>query len=341
MMKQTADDVFSRFAGKRVLFISTKNRDYIRNTQEIRALEETAAAVTVVASGRSGYAGRLLYVYGWLLSHSCGDYDEVFVGFAPQLILPFWRGKFRKSVITADFFISLYDTMTCDRKKFRPDSIPGRFLRRLDQKTLERTDRVIADTRAHARYFSETFGVPDEKLRVVYLEADPDIYYPRSIQKPESCRDQFLVLYFGSILPLQGVDVILKTIELLRDVPGIRFEIIGPVGDSAGQTGNADFIPWLAQEELAEHIAYADLCLAGHFNPVIGKAKRTIPGKASIYEAMEKRMVLGDNPANRELFSDDSSHLFVRMGDAKALADLILRVSCGETVSLAESGEKR
>lgn len=349
-MKQMTSDAFERFVGKRVLFISTKNRDYIRNAQEIRMLEDAAETVTVVASGKSGYAARLLYVYGWLLFHSCGDYDEVLIGFAPQLVLPFWHGKFRKSVVTADFFISLYDTMVFDRKKFRSDSKIGRFLHRIDQKTLERADQIIADTGAHAEYFSEEFGVPKEKVRVVYLEADTGIYYPRDVQKPEVYRKRFLVLYFGSILPLQGVEVILDAVDLLREMPEIQFEIIGPTGDAAVRSKNVKFISWLSQEELAEHIAYADLCLAGHFNADIDKAKRTIPGKAYIYEAMGKRMILGDNPANRELFSRDESHLFVQMGDANALAELLTQVYRGEASAtyrsdeadfLAESEKKR
>ena len=66
------------------------------------------------------------------------------------------------------------------------------------------------------------------------------------------------------------------------------------------------------------------MCLAGHFCADIDKAKRTIPGKAYIYQAMKKPMVLGDNSANRELFSDGEKGVyFVRMGDGSALAEAI------------------
>ena len=83
-----------------------------------------------------------------------------------------------------------------------------------------------------------------------------------------------------------------------------------------------EYIDWLSQEELAEHIANADLCLAGHFNGEIDKAKRTIPGKAYIYEAMGKKMVLGDNEANREL-EKMRTHVMVQQGDSVALAKKI------------------
>ena len=87
-----------------------------------------------------------------------------------------------------------------------------------------------------------------------------------------------------------------------------------------------EYIKWLPQEKLAEYIGYADVCLAGHFNPEIEKAKRTIPGKAYIYEAMEKCMILGDNPATREIFAEDEKHYFVEMGNAEKLASTISNI---------------
>ena len=101
-----------------------------------------------------------------------------------------------------------------------------------------------------------------------------------------------MVLYFGSILPLQGVDVVLETIRKLKGRDDIFFDIIGPIPQSLQKPiqSNVRYTDWLSQEELAERIASADLCLAGHFNGSIAKADRTIPGKAYIYEAMKKKM---------------------------------------------------
>ena len=92
---------------------------------------------------------------------------------------------------------------------------------------------------------------------------------------------------------------------------------------------NITYINWLSQPELAEAISRADLCLAGPFNRENGKANRTIPGKAYIYEAMEKPMILGDSPANHERYSASQKGItFVEMGDPEALRNAIL--SCME-----------
>lgn len=307
-------DWLAQIKGKRVLFITTKNLDYLRNVQELALLRGAASEVVVIGSADKSYAKRMLVVYASLLKTNCKAFDCVFCGFAPQLVYPLlWVKKPRFLVM--DFFISCYDTLAFDRKKVRPQSLAGRALKWLDAKTLALADLVIGDTRAHCDYFSTEFSCPNERFEVLYLKADTSIYYPRPMQ-PNAKKT---VLYFGSILPLQGVEVILQAIPML---PEIQFVMVGPLDEKAAVAyPNVEYIPWLSQEALAEQIAAADLCLAGHFHATIAKARRTIPGKAYIYEAMQKPMILGDNPANRERYTGQEDGIyFVEMGSASALA---------------------
>lgn len=315
---------------KKALFITTKNLDYLRNTQEINKLKAEGKDVTVIGSLSGSYPKRLLGVYTKLLTADIKKYDEVFIGFSPQLVLPFWHWKLKARPITIDFFISMYDTLVFDRKKFSQGSLFGKLLKSIDRKTIALADEIICDTRAHGAYFVQEFDAPKEHLHTLYLEADTGIYYPRAVsEERKKHKKPFQVLYFGSILPLQGIDIVLKSAEILRENQSVHFTIIGPVEDKYEKvvSDRITYIPWLSQEKLAEAIADADLCLAGHFNKDINKAKRTIPGKAYIYRAMEKPMILGDNPATRELYSENMKGIyFVEMGNAKALAEKILEV---------------
>ena len=125
------------------------------------------------------------------------------------------------------------------------------------------------------------------------------------------------------------MDIVLGAAELLKDRKEICFYIIGPVNGKlqAPQGGNIHYIPWLDQKKLSDYIAFSDLCLAGHFCASIDKARRTIPGKAYIYRAMEKPMILGDNAANRELYSDREPGIyFVEMGSSAKLAEKIMAI---------------
>lgn len=313
---------FDAIKGKRVVFLTTKNLDYLRNVQEIELIREYALEMQVIGSMNKSYIRRVLKVYSTFLRTRSNTYDVIFCGFAPQIMYPIL--KMRKSeMLIMDFFISCYDTLVFDRRKFKAGSLVARMLKRLDRKTLELADMVIGDTKAHCAYFSEEFGIPSSLFQVQYLKADTSIYYPREKNRADRAdSEQKTVLYFGSVLPLQGVEVVLEATHLLPDV---KFIIIGPVKDiDMKSMQNVEFIPWLSQHDLAEAISEADLCLAGHFHKDIMKAKRTIPGKAYIYEAMKKPMILGDNAATRELYDESQEGIyFVEMGSPEALANKI------------------
>lgn len=315
--------------GKRVLFITTKNVDYIRNIQEIQLLNDNAEKVDLIYSRKKKYVARIVWICFRLLFFKIQKTDVVFIGFAPQLILPFFYWKISKKFIIIDFFISVYDTLINDRKQFGTKSIAAKFSHWLDCYVIKKADYVITDTRADTRYFIDEFHGEGKIFETVYLKADPSVYYAREQHKPQLLHNKFVVLYFGSILPLQGVDIVLEAVSLLKDKVNIYIQIIGPISNLYKKTKqeNVEYIDWLSQEKLAEYIANADLCLAGHFNADIDKARRTIPGKAYIYEAMGKKMILGDNEANRELFKEDQRHIFVEMGKAEGIAKVIRELS--------------
>ena len=318
---------------KKVLFITTKNLDYIRNTQEINIIKENSINYKIIGSKEKSYFKRMINVYWNILKTSVKDFDIVFVGFAPQLILPIWNFKFKKKKIIIDFFISMYDTLVFDRKKIRENSIFAKILKAIDKRTILLADYIISDTKEHGKYFIEEFNADKEKVNVLYLEADKEIYHEEKIEKPYEVKDKFVVLYFGSILPLQGVNIVLGAIDILKNKKDIFFYIIGPIQKKYNkvESDNVKYIDWLSQKELAKYINFSDLCLAGHFNKDINKAKRTIPGKAYIYDAMNKKMILGENPANHELFTENKEkYYFVEMGNSEKLAEKILEIKKSE-----------
>ena len=318
----------------RILFITTKNTDYIRNVQEITMLRTAGNDVKIVGCTKGGYPERLFRVYLWLLFHSVKNYDEIFVGFSPQLIVPLFRRKFAGKKLTVDFFISVYDTLVNDRHTVNAGSPVAKLARHVDKVTMKYADRIITDTRADKEYFADEFCSDAyekrqvlDKMEVLYLEADKSIYYPMNRERADELKDKYICLYFGSILPLQGVDVVLEAVDKLREYDKLYFYIIGPVSGKYEKitAKNVEYIEWLPQEELARYIAMSDICLAGHFNGHIDKARRTIPGKAYIYRAMGKSMIAGDGSANHELYKahEEGIH-YVPMSNSDALAECIL-----------------
>lgn len=122
-------------------------------------------------------------------------------------------------------------------------------------------------------------------------------------------KKQFHVLFWGKMIPLQGVPYIRAAAELLRNDP-VEIQILGN--------------PPVPQRELPALIRRADICL-GIFGDT-DKATRVIPNKVYEAIAMRKPVISADTPAIRELFTDRENILFCRRADPRDLADKILEL---------------
>jgi glycosyltransferase involved in cell wall biosynthesis len=249
----------------------------------------------------------------------------IFLAFRGHEILPFFRLLTRKPIIF-DAFVSAYDTLCFDRKIFKPDSVLGKILKWYDAYLCRIADFVLVDTKTHSEYFANEFKA--KNVSYLYLESNRDLFKPIETEKK---KNKFIVFWYGKCWPLQGVEVILKAAEILKDDSKIVFRLVGPVRKkyknlvATLNSKNIEFIDYVSYESLPSEIAKADLCLGGHFSD-IPKAKRVIPGKAFQFIACGRKTILGDNPANRELFNEAENIYFVRMNSGEELATKILKI---------------
>jgi glycosyltransferase involved in cell wall biosynthesis len=192
-------------------------------------------------------------------------------------------------------------------------------------------DTVLADTRAHATYFARDLAPPDTRIRVLEVGYD-DAVFPGAAPVREAAAP-VRVLFYGSYLPLHGVECIARAAARLRDVGGIRFELVG-----GGQTyaaverivreerlGNVTLAPRIPLAELPGRIARASICL-GVFGGT-AKAARVVPNKLYQCMGMDRAVVTADTEAVRETFRDGVDVVLTRSGDADALARAIARLA--------------
>lgn len=355
--------------GKNVVYITVKNKDYIRTRQIEKILTENAASFRIYSSEKKSPIKRALDLRRRLGKISFKEFDVIVVGFLPQLIMDkvvdiafgdraidIAKGGKQdfKLCVVADMFLSLYDTVVWDRKLVRPGGFIANFCKSLDKKIVEEADLVLTDTKADADYFAKEFEGDREKFEVLYLEADRTVDSPAVLSEVSTNSDVRRVLYFGTGLPLQGTDIVTDAFRMLVnennsgniahindylskktkedstvDVWEIKCVYIGGTKYMSKEqqsfltSGQIEYHEWLSEPELMEQIERADICLAGHFKAEIDKADRTIPGKAFIYEARGKKMILGDTTANHEIFKPDDRHIFVRRGSGEALSECI------------------
>ena len=321
----------TKMEDKKVLYVTTKNIDYIRNIQIVRLLKSMYKKVDIIYSKHKNYYLRIIDVNLKLMLTNRKKYDIIFFGFLPQLILSFlYNKKLKEQIIEIDFIISLYNTLVLDRKKVKENTFLAKILKKTDKKIASKADVVYTDTKVQALNFENEIDIKKEKFKVLYLEANTKIYN-KEVEKIKLGEDtDFIILWFGSVLPLQGVDIIIKAAKELEHNPKIKFYIIGnikKIKNNKNNCKNIKFIEWLPDNMLAKYINSADVCLAGHFALKNQRADREIPGKAFIYNAMGKKMILGESKANREIFEEDNKRIYyVERGNPGELAKKIERI---------------
>lgn len=327
----------------RVCFIAGREPTYSRNAVILKGLREQGINIIECTDYSSSYSTRYLNILKKFVLTNKKNLDLVFIGFLGQPLVPIIKRLTNKPVIL-DAFLSTYDTMCFDRKRFRPGSPGGRFFYWLDKRSCKLADRVLLDTNSHIDYFVETFSLDRGKFERAFVGADDSIFYPSEVNRED---DKFKIFYYGTYHPLQGIEYIVEAAKRLETYQDIEFQVVGK-GPELGRimklarelnVKNVGFVDWIPYERLPLKIAKADLCLGGHFSD-IGKARRVIAGKTFQFIAMGKPVIVGDNPANRELFDDRKNALMCEMANAEALAEAILELRSNVSLrqKIAEEG---
>jgi len=185
-----------------------------------------------------------------------------------------------------DPLISAYQKEVFERQKWSENSLKAKKRKKWETKIFSQADIIVCDTLAHAEYFRETFLVSEEKLKLLFVGAEEDVFLSKPKQKgvqPSS----FTILFYGSFLELQGTDIIAGAAKLSQDLP-VKWVFVGEgpcllkTKEAARGLGNVVFESWMPYEELNKRIVDADILL-GVFGDTL-KADMVIPNK--VYQAM-------------------------------------------------------
>ena len=224
-----------------------------------------------------------------------------------------------------DEFMSPSDALLSEGKGGGLGRLVGALIFPLEWLCLALSARCLTDTTLHQQFIAERFGITEKKIDVVYVGAvEPRKEFPGhggGADKPLS------VLFYGTFLPLHGMDILLRACKLVENQP-VEFRIIGGKGKALARfqhlmselsPGNVVHDTWVDFDELqSELIPAADLCLGGPFGGT-PQARRVITGKAFQFLAQSKATVIGriDEPV---AFVDRRNCLLVEQGSPESLA---------------------
>ncbi len=330
-----------------VCYFGTYLRDYSRNRIIIKGLKKNDVQIKECHAELwsntkerlkefSGFIRKLILIkrilscYVLLIKRyrQIGDYDVMFVGYTGHfdIFLARFLAGLRRRPLFFDAFVSLYDTFVDDRQLVSSRSLLGRFLRWVDRKSCMLADKVLLDTNEQIEYFRKKLALTDVRFHRIWVGAEDGLFYPG----PEKDDDSFVVLFYGSLIPLQGAEVILEAAKILETHSDMRFEIVGSgqlskkiaaLAESLNLT-NVSFIEWVDYEKLPKKIGESEVCLGIFGNT--SKARRVIPNKVYQALAMRKPVITGDSPAAREALIHGENAVLCKMGDPGQLAEAIL-----------------
>jgi glycosyltransferase involved in cell wall biosynthesis len=285
----------------------------------------------------------LTRIIDFLRTHQRTDYDILWIGISGHILMPLFR-FIAKGPVIFDAFFSLYQTVVSDKRLCSPRGIRSRYWRLLDIIGCRMSDRVVLDTHSQIDYFIREYNLWPGRFVCIPVGADDCVFTPVPAFEE---KEPFTVSFWGSFIPLQGVNVIIEAASRLKDT-GVLFTVLGKNPESKRvkelsqrlDLKNVKFLPRVDYTDLPDYQAKSHICL-GIFGET-EKARQVIPNKAYTALAMERPLITGDSPAVREVFRHGESAWLVPMGDpdALALAILHLREHPEERYAIAKRGHK-
>jgi glycosyltransferase involved in cell wall biosynthesis len=311
---------------------------YVRNRQVQESLASLGHLVVPVQSD-----GPLLRRWPRLARGArAHTFDALWVAFLGYSDVPLaWVLSRRRRVpLVFDAFVLLHDTFVSDRETVGRRSPAALYLRALEITACHLADVVVIDTVEHAERLAQRTHLDPAKVRVLHVGS----------QYEEACTDPapetpFTVVFFGSFMPLHGVDVIVRAAALLRDDPTIRFLFVGEGQTKPGAVAlatslgceNVTFVDPLHDDALRDVLCEANVLL-GVFGASV-KARVVVPNKVVDALAIGRPVITAATPAIDRIL-DASQIRTVPAGDPGALADAIvaLRSDPVERRRLARAG---
>lgn len=305
-----------------ILFCGKFNPLYNRTRIIIKGLEKTGIEVLVYAWNRKKHINKAE------LKNLLSKADVVFLPSFTHTDLPFVRRLTQKPILF-DPLISRYLSKVFDYKtisKYSPRAYKN-FLK--DSRSLNAANLIISDTLAHKNYYVDKFGIDPEKIKVVPVGVISEDFFP--VQFKRKLSTKLTVGFYGSFIPLHGVDILVKAAEILKDDTDIQFRLIGEgvlmkkilTLVEERQLTNIEFTGWTEYDDLNEEINKFDIAL-GIFGSSL-KAKMVIPNKIFHYAACEKAIISMESDGIREIFTDNKNIILTK-NNPKDLASAIIRL---------------
>ena len=251
--------------------------------------------------------------------------------------------KRRNVKVVFDPLVSAYLKQVFEKSKFPESSAMAKRLLYHERTLFSMPDMVIADTKCHADAFRDILGVPEERIKTIFVGANEALFFPAPIpERPGGAPLE--VLFYGSFIPLHGARAIVDAARLGAN-ENIKWTLIGdgPLKNScahaARELGNVVFEPPVKPETLAGKIRSSDILL-GVFGDT-PQASRVMPNKFFEAIACSRPVITRRSAAYPGAAAESPGVRFVEQNNPQAILDAVLswRDQKARATAAAAAGE--
>ena len=213
----------------------------------------------------------------------------------------------------------------------KPGSLPYKIFMWVSKRLYKSADKIAITSQSFADYFEEKFGITETEYLPQYAEVLFDV---DACAKKENGTVDFM--FAGNVGMAQSIDTVVKAAELTRDIPNLRWHI---VGDGSALKHAKTMAKELELEsvifhgkrpisEMPEYYAMADAMLITlKRRPVFSL---TVPGKLQTYMAAGKPVIGAIEGETARIITDAQCGLCCEAENAGQLAECARRFIASE-----------
>lgn len=250
--------------------------------------------------------------------------DLYLVTFRGYEILPFVLLIGLGKKIVFDEFINPIEWAVHEHGRIAKGGIGEKMLTNIYRTMLKRVDTIVTDTISHAKYSASLMNLPLSKYQPVIVGTDEENFKALRSDKKGG---KFQVLYYGSMLPLHGIEHVIQAAIDMKDYE-VEFLLIGggdklknDVEEAISKGANIKYKKWVPYEDLPMVIANSDVCLGGPLGNTV-QSRFIITGKAIQFLRMGKPVIIGKNEESG-VFKDKIDAMVIDQGSAEAIKNAI------------------
>ena len=314
---------------KKVCLITCyKQPDYIRAKTLRTAIGDIKDVELIVVKNKHTGLWRYVEVVGKLIAVRLTKHpDTYFLTFRGYEMLPITRLLTLGKPLIFDEFINLMEWVIDEHHKIKQKSLLAKFLYGNYRFWLKKVQLITTDTMSHAKYSANLMRLPIDKYVPLIVSTDEQTFGGAKVATRRH-KGPFRVFYYGNMLPLHGIEVVLQA---MHDLKGrdIELQLIGGnskiqqlVKQAKSDGVKVNYKTWVSFADLPSYMQLADVCLGGPFGDTI-QSQFVITGKTYQLLQMGRPVIIGQN-LESELFTDKLDSLIIRQNNADSLAGAIL-----------------